>query len=79
MTYFSEAQLPRSIKRQRSLQKGILGSSKATSFLQMGQRTVAVIRVPNCSAFIIAFYSCGTGWAVEEPSGGAAGPLPCVL
>jgi hypothetical protein len=43
MTYFSEAQLPRSIMRQRSLQNGMLGSSKATSFLQIGHRTVGAI------------------------------------
>ena len=36
MTYFSEAQLPKSINRHRSLQKGISGLSKVTSFLQIG-------------------------------------------
>src|SRR5580700_1420729 len=36
ITYFSVAQLPRSIRRQRSLQKGISGLSKVTSFLQIG-------------------------------------------
>src|SRR6266436_4482111 len=32
ITYFSMAQLPRSISRHRSLQKGISGSSNFTSF-----------------------------------------------
>jgi hypothetical protein len=35
-TYFSLAQLPRSMILQRSLQKGKKGESVVTSFLQMG-------------------------------------------
>src|SRR6185437_6038419 len=42
ITYFSDAQLPRSIMRQRSLQKGMFGSSNGTSFLQMGHLTTGV-------------------------------------
>jgi hypothetical protein len=37
IAYFPVAQLPRSMIRQRSLQKGNSGASGATSFLQMGQ------------------------------------------
>src|SRR5215469_10295280 len=38
ITYFSDAQLPRSMQRQRSLQKGMKGSSAFTSLLQIGHR-----------------------------------------
>src|SRR5690242_10678523 len=36
-TYFPEAQLPRSITRHRSLQKGNSGALVLTGFLQIGQ------------------------------------------
>jgi hypothetical protein len=36
ITYFPVAQLPKSMIRQRSLQKGNSGSPGVTSFLQMG-------------------------------------------
>ena len=36
ITYFSEAQLPRSISLHRSLQNGMKGSLNLTSFLQIG-------------------------------------------
>lgn len=42
ITYLPLAQLPRSIVRQRSLQKGNSGSGAATGFLQMGQRRLTV-------------------------------------
>lgn len=42
MTYFSEAQLPRSMIRHRSLQNGKAAVPAATSFLQMGQRIMPV-------------------------------------
>jgi len=38
-SYFSSAQLARSIVLQRLLQNGISGPSNGTSFLQIGQRT----------------------------------------
>src|SRR5580700_8172703 len=38
ITYFSDAQLPRSMIRQRSLQKGTKGSSVWTFFRQIGHR-----------------------------------------
>jgi len=62
MTYFSEAQLPRSSMRQRSLQNGMLGSSKGTSFLQIGHRTVAAI------TFIIRPAGC-VGMQLHSRSG----------
>ena len=43
MTYFSDAQLPKSSSRHRSLQKGILGSPKGTSLPQIGHRMDAPI------------------------------------
>ena len=44
MTYFSVAQLARSTVRQRSLQNGMLGSSKGTLRWQIGQvRVLAMI------------------------------------
>jgi hypothetical protein len=36
MTYFSIAQLPKSIARQRSLQNGASGSLRLTGFWQIG-------------------------------------------
>jgi hypothetical protein len=36
ITYLSEAQFPRSMMRQRSLQNGASGFGSFTSFLQMG-------------------------------------------
>jgi hypothetical protein len=42
MTYSPLAQLPRSMVRQRALQKGKSPSVLLTSFLQMGQRNFAV-------------------------------------
>ena len=41
IAYFPVAQLPKSMIRQRSLQKGNSGSPGATSFLQMGQFILA--------------------------------------
>jgi len=64
MTYFSEAQLPKSTVRQRSLQKGKSGSPKATDFLQMGH----CVRI----GWLI---SAESGGAIALPSG-YEGALP---
>lgn len=45
ITYLSETQLPKSSSLQRSLQKGMYGSPKATSFLQIGHFIRAGSRV----------------------------------
>ncbi len=42
ITYWPLAHLPRSMVRQRSLQKGKSGSVLLTDFLQMGQRSLTV-------------------------------------
>src|ERR1019366_4340560 len=44
ITYLPVAQLPRSMMRQRSLQKGKSGSPGATDFLQMGQVIIRRLR-----------------------------------
>jgi len=43
MTYPPLAHLPRSIRRQRSLQKGKSGSAAFVGFLQIGQRSLMVL------------------------------------
>jgi hypothetical protein len=42
ITYAPLAHLPRSMRRQRSLQKGKSGSELLTDFLQIGQRSLTV-------------------------------------
>src|SRR6201993_1549150 len=44
ITYWPLAHLPRSMRRQRSLQKGKSGSALLTGFLQIGQRSLTVFR-----------------------------------
>src|ERR1035438_4474765 len=44
ITYLSVAQLPRSMRRQRSLQNGKSGLSRATAFLQIGQVIIRRLR-----------------------------------
>lgn len=88
ITYFSDAQLPRSMSRHRSLQNGIFGSSNRTSLLQMGQRIVAAIELlqPNYPTpidpvnFLGAAVRMGNGFAdlpgLSNRSSGASTSAP---
>ena len=58
MTYFPLAHLPRSIVRQRSLQKGDSGSALLTGFLQIGQRSLTALRgIKVCIVTVLAIYT----------------------
>ena len=74
MTYFSVAQLPKSIVLQRSLQKGMKGSFKSTVFLQMGQGIVIVQRIFYRLSGAVCWRFIGTIWISDPEDFGVRNP-----